>query len=153
MALHRFRQRAAGLDVGAHAGGRLLDPLVLRLLLERVQGAQHRHPGGDQGGELAREDRQLAHVDAFPGLPDLLDPERRLLLADVEDDQAALAQLLGDRGLGVGLEFAGRRGPGDVHRAEGEGAGARHRLGPRPERRLCEVELHRNLARQIRAWA
>ena len=64
VALHRLLQRAARLDVGADAGDRLLDHLVLGLLLERLQGAQHRHPGGDQGRELAREDRQLAHVDA-----------------------------------------------------------------------------------------
>ena len=64
VALHRLLERAARLDVGAHAGDRLLDRLVLGLLLERVQGAQHRHPRGDQGRELAREDRQLAHVDA-----------------------------------------------------------------------------------------
>ena len=64
VALHRLLQRAAGLDVVAHAGDRLLDLLVLGLLLERVQRAQHRHARGDQGRELAREDRQLAHVDA-----------------------------------------------------------------------------------------
>ena len=76
VALHRLLERAAGLDVGADAGDRLLDLLVLGLLLERVQGAQHRHPRGDQGRELAREDRQLAHVDALPALEDVLDVER-----------------------------------------------------------------------------
>jgi hypothetical protein len=50
-----------------------------------------------------------------------------LLLADVEDDQAALAQLLGDLRLGLGLDLAGGRAPGHVHRAEGEGGRARHR--------------------------
>ena len=52
------------------------------------------------------------------------------LLADVEDDQAALAQLLGDLGLGLGLDLAGRGGAGEVHRAEGEGGRAGHRLAP-----------------------
>ena len=110
VALHRLLQRAARLDVCAHAGDRLLDLLVLGLLLERVQGAQHRHPGGDQGRELAREDRQLAHVDALQAVEEVLDLERLVLLADVEDDQAALAQLLGDLGLGLGLELAARGG-------------------------------------------
>ena len=90
-----------------------------------MQGAQHRHPRGDQGRELAREDRQLAHVDALPALEEVLDLERLALLGDVEDDQAALAQLLGDLGLGVGLELAGGGGPGDVHGAEGECASRR----------------------------
>ena len=92
VALHRLLERAARLDVGAHPGRRLLDLLVLRLFLQRVQGAQHRHAGGDQGRELAREDRQFPHVDLLPAFEQVLDVERRLLLADVEDDQAALAQ-------------------------------------------------------------
>ncbi len=123
VALHRLLERAAGLDVRAHPGDRLADLLVLGLLLERVQRAQHRHPRGDQGRELAREDRQLAHVDALPALEEVLDVERLVLLGDVEDDQAALAQLLGDLGLGLGLELAGGGDPADVHRPEGEGRG------------------------------
>ena len=41
---------------------RRLQHLVLGLLLERVEGAQHRHPGGDQGRELAREDRRALRM-------------------------------------------------------------------------------------------
>ncbi len=130
VALHRLLQRAAGLDIGPHSGDRVADPFVLALLFERVQGAQHRHPRGDEGGELAREDGQLAHVDALPASPDVLDLEGLVLFGDVENDQAALAQLLGDLGLGVGLDFAGRRTAGHVHRPEGECGRSRHRLGP-----------------------
>ena len=56
MARHRLLEGAAGLDVGAEAGGRLADLLVLGLLLEGGEGAQHRHPRRDEGRELARED-------------------------------------------------------------------------------------------------
>ena len=41
-----------------------------------VQGTQHRHTRGDQGRELAREDRQRPHVDALPALEEVLDIER-----------------------------------------------------------------------------
>ena len=44
------------------------------------------------------------------------------LLGDVEDDQAALAQLLGDLRLRGRLELAAGGNPGEVDRAEGEGA-------------------------------
>ena len=54
--------------------------------------------------------------------------ERLALLADVEDDQAALAQLLGDLRLRLGLDLAGGGGAGEVHRPEGEGGRAGHRL-------------------------
>ena len=116
MAPHRLLQRAPGLDVGLDAADRLLDAVVLGLLLERAERAQHRHPRGDQGRELTREDRELALVDSFPGLPELLDLERLALLADVEDDQAALAQLVSDLGLRLGLDFAGGRRSGEVER-------------------------------------
>jgi hypothetical protein len=101
--LHRLLERAAGLDVLADAVGGLLDLLVLGLLLERVQRAQHRHPGGDEGGELPREDRQLAHRDPLEALEEVLDVYRALLLVDIEDDQAALAKLLRDLRLRLGL--------------------------------------------------
>ena len=78
---------------------RLLDHLVLGLVLERVERAQHRHARGDQGRELAREHRQLAHLDLLEALEEVLELDRLALLGDVEDDQAALAQLLGDLGL------------------------------------------------------
>jgi hypothetical protein len=55
---------------------------------------------------LPGEDRQGAHVDALEAPERILDLERLPLLADVEDDQAALAQLLADLGLRFGLEFA-----------------------------------------------
>ena len=101
LALHRLVERAAGLDVVAQRGDRRLQHLVLGLLLERVERAQHRHPGRDQGRELAREHRQVAHVDALEALEDALELERLPLLGDVEDDQPALAQLLGDLRLGA----------------------------------------------------
>ena len=111
VALHRLLEGAAGFDVGAQAGDRLVDRLVLGLLLERVEGAQHRHARGDEGRELTREDGQLAHVDALPAFEEVLDVDRLALLGDVEDDQAALAQLLGDLRLRLGLNFAGRSAP------------------------------------------
>ena len=101
LALHRLVQRAAGLDVVADGRDRRLQHLVLGLVLQRVERAQHRHAGRDQGRELAREDRQVAHVDALEALEDALELQRLALLGDVEHDQAALAQLLGDLRLGA----------------------------------------------------
>ena len=76
VALHRLLQRACPPRRRSGRRRRLPDLLVLGLLLERVQGAQHRHPRGDQGRELAREDGQLAHVDALPTAEEVLDVER-----------------------------------------------------------------------------
>ena len=44
-----------------------------------------------------------------------------LLLGDVEDDQPALAKLIGDVGLGLGLQLPGRGDAGEVYGAKGEG--------------------------------
>ncbi len=49
---------------------------------------------------------------------------RRVLVGDVQDDQPALLELVGDRLLAVGLDLAGRLRAGEVHRLEDVG---RHR--------------------------
>ena len=59
LALHRPPSELR-LDVLAQAADRLLQQLVLGLVLEGVERAQHRHPRGDQGRELTGEHRQLA---------------------------------------------------------------------------------------------
>ena len=111
LAVHRRVQRAAGLDVVAQRGDRRLEHRILGLVLERVERAQHRHARGDQRRELAREDGELAHVDVLEPLEDALELERLVALGDVEDDQAALAQLIGDLRLRGGLELARGREP------------------------------------------
>ncbi len=56
-----------------------------------------------------------------------LDLARGVLVGDVEDDQAARLQLIGDRLLGVGFDLAARLHAGDVHRLEDVGAHASYR--------------------------
>ena len=116
----------------------LLDLLVLGLLLERVQGAQHRHARGDQGRELAREDGQLAHVDAFQALEEVLDVQRR-------SSSRLTSRTIRPRWRSCSVTWAldsastspAVAAPADVHRPEGEGRRARHRLTPLRVGRRC----------------
>ena len=53
---------------------------------------------------------------------DELDLARGVLVGDVQDDQPALLELIGDRLLGVGLQLAARLDAGEVHGLEDVGA-------------------------------
>ena len=75
-------------------------------------------------------------------LNELLELEGLELLGDVEDDQAALAKLLGDLGLRVGLDLAARGDAREVDRAESVGA-----HGPATARRGWPRQASRRPAR------
>ena len=79
-----------------------------------------------------------------------LELERLALLGDVEDDQPALAQLLGDLRLDAGLDLAAGGNAGEVDGAEGEGA---HRLSPSAHRRRLRATRGACSARRIVAVA
>src|SRR5215211_1494060 len=113
----------------ANGDDRVAEHLVLGLLLEGVQGAEHRHARFNERGELAREDGYRPEVDALEALEDALELHRLALLGDIQDDQPALAKLLGDDGLGRGVHLAASGDAGEVHGAEGESA---HRAAPFP---------------------
>ena len=76
-------------------------------------------------------DRQVGRLDALEERDvDLL---RAALVADVDDDEAARLELVGDRLLGRRLDLALRAGAGEVDRLEDVGG---HRASlPRPSRR------------------
>ncbi len=137
LALHRLRQRGAGLDVAADAVDRLGDLLVLGLLLERARAPAASASPRRQGRELARDDREVAHRHPLEAPEDVLDVDRARLLGDVEDDEAALAQLLGDLGFGFGLDLALGRDAREVDGLEGEGCSGGHRLAPSPAGTAC----------------
>ena len=120
MARHRVAQRQPRLDVLADRDDRLLEHLALGLLLEHVQRAQDAHARGDHRRELAREHRQLGGVDAFEEAQ--VDLARGVLVGDVEHDQPARLQLVGDRLLGVGLDLPVGLDAGEVDRFEDIGA-------------------------------
>ncbi len=124
---HCVGQRAAGLHVPPYAADRLLEPLVLRLVLERVERAQHRHARCHKSGELPGEDRELARLDPAEAIEDRLELEGLVLLGDVEHDQPALAKLLGDLSLGIGVNLATRGHTCHVDGTEREGAHLRLR--------------------------
>ena len=122
MALECVGQQQARLDVPANGYERVLQQLVLALALEHAQRAQDRHARGDHGRELPGHDGHLVGLDPCEELDvELL---RAVLARDVEDDQPALLELLGDVLLGDRLDLAAGRDAGHVHRLEGEG---RHR--------------------------
>ena len=116
MARHRVRQQQARLDVVAHARDRFAQDLRPGLRLEHVERAHDRHAGGDHRRELARGHREVLGVDPREQLEVQL--LRAVLVGDVDDDQAALLELLGDRLLGVGLDLALGLNAGEVHRLE-----------------------------------
>ncbi len=89
---HGAAERQPRLDVLAHLDDRFLEELVVGLFLEHVQGAQDRQTGGDHGGELTREDRELAGLDRLDETQ--LDLARGVLVGDVEHDHAARLQLV-----------------------------------------------------------
>ena len=112
VARHRVAQRQTRLDVLADGDDRLGQVLALGLLLEHVQRAQDAHAGGDHRRELPREDRQVVGLDPLHERE--LDLARGVLVGDVEDDQPALLELVGDRLLGVGLDLAAGLAAGEV---------------------------------------
>src|SRR5215212_2594815 len=110
VALERAAQREPGFDVLADVGDDVGQQLVLGLRLERVERAQDRHARADHRRELTGEDRQVGRLDPLHEVEgDLLRP---VLGLDVEDDQAARLQLVGDHLLGVRLHLAGGLRPG-----------------------------------------
>ncbi len=122
VALHRLVQRAAGLDVGAHPAMRVAD-LSSSVWSSSVY--RDRSIGMPEATRVANWREKTARsrmLTLWKRLkrPSMLD--RLALLGDVEDDQAALAQLLGDLRLGLGLELAAAR---------------RRRRGRWPGRRRC----------------
>ena len=149
MARHRVGERQTGLDVLPHRDQRLAQLLGLGLPLEHVQRPQDRHPGVDHRRQLAREDGQVTQLDPLQEVEvDLLGVA---LGVDVEDDQPAGLELVGDRLLVLGVDLAAGRHAREVDRAEDEGGHGlghssevwdfrRHRLGltwPGPEARRC----------------
>ena len=89
------------------------------------QRPQDRHARGDHRRELPRRDRQILRLDPREQLDvELLGA---VLVGDVDDDQAALLELIGDVLLGVRLDLAAGRHAGQVHRLEDV---SRHRPTP-----------------------
>ena len=106
LGLHRLGDGAPRLDVLAKGDDRLREHLVVGLVFQRVERAQHRHARRDEGRELAREDRQRTRLHVLEALEDRLELERLARLGNVQDDQATLAELLGDGRLGGRLDLA-----------------------------------------------
>jgi hypothetical protein len=130
VALERAAEREPGFDVLADVGDDVGQQLVLGLRLERVERAQDRHARADHRRELTREDGQVGGLDPLHEVEgDLLRP---VLGLDVEDDQPARLQLVGDDLLGVRLHLAGGFRPGEVHRPEDV---AGHAIRPPARRR------------------
>jgi hypothetical protein len=114
--------RSSRLDVLADVGDDVGQQLVLGLGLERVERPQDRHARADHRRELTGEDRQVGRLDPLHEVEgDLL---RRVLGLDVEDDEAAGLQLVGDDLLGVRVDLAGGLRPGEIHRLEDIGGHA-----------------------------
>ena len=113
---HRLAQGKARLDVLANRDDGFLQELALGLLLEYVQGAQDAHPGGDHGRQLAREDGELGRLDRLQEAE--LDLARAVLVGDIENDQSAPLELVGDGLLGLGFELPARLDAGEVDRLE-----------------------------------
>jgi hypothetical protein len=144
---HCVGQGAARLDVVAHPCDRVLEPLVLRLVFERVQRPEHRHAGGDQGRELPGEDREVAGLDRAEAIEGALQLESLVLLRDVEHDQPALAELLGDLSLRLGVHLPPGGHTAHIDGTEGVGAHLRLRSSSPPGRpRPTEPALPRAAA-------
>ena len=123
MLAERLRQRQAGLHVLADHGPGPCELVVVGLLLDHIEGAQHRHARGHHRGQLAGGHGELGGLDLAKASEEVDVAGRRELL-DVQDDQAAAPQLRGDRllVLGVDLALAGRAR--EVDGLEGEGGHA-----------------------------
>ena len=84
----------------------------LRAIFERSQAARRAARAkvsevlGKERSELSKRALLQRQRAARKAIEEALEPERLRLLGDVEDDQALLAELLGDLRLGVGVDLA-----------------------------------------------
>ena len=129
VAVERDAQAVAGDDVGADRRQGVVHALAVGLLDQRRQRVLDGEPGGEQGGPLARQQRELVHRQAAARLH-ACEPARTIggsagLLAEVDDldrMQAALAQRAACGAARVGLDHAGARRALEVEGAIAEGA-------------------------------
>ncbi|MNY05741.1 hypothetical protein D3C86_1384710 [compost metagenome] len=97
MARHAVRKGVTGLDSRLEVQDDLAQLGVEGLLLQDVEGADHRHPRVDHGGELTGEDGQVRELDLAAVRQDVVELVEELEVAPLlEGPSQHVLPLLGD---------------------------------------------------------